>query len=76
MQWEYGLIGLWGEKAFRALRKLPGLFMTRREFLKSSAFTVGALNLLPSGVLQVAGMPGANGKFVVAQTSVTKVVVP
>ena len=44
--------------------------ITRRDFLKSGAVALGAMNLMPSGVLAQAGRPGANGRFVVAHIGV------
>jgi predicted dehydrogenase len=50
--------------------KNPTRNVTRRDFLKSSALAVGALNLVPSCVLGAAGRPGANDRFVVAHIGV------
>jgi predicted dehydrogenase len=38
---------------------------TRRSFLRRSALAVGALHLVPSGVLGAPGRPGASARFVV-----------
>lgn len=39
--------------------------MKRREFLRSSALALGAIQVLPAGVLGAPGKPGANGRFVI-----------
>ncbi|HYG36217.1 MAG TPA: Gfo/Idh/MocA family oxidoreductase, partial [Clostridia bacterium] len=44
--------------------------ISRRNFLKRSGFAVGALSIIPSGVLSAAGKPGANERFVVANIGV------
>lgn len=44
--------------------------LSRRKFLQRSAVAAGALSVLPSGVLQSAHSPGANGKLVVAHIGV------
>ncbi|MHC1765252.1 MAG: Gfo/Idh/MocA family protein [Verrucomicrobiia bacterium] len=43
---------------------------SRRQFLATSAAAIGAINLVPSGVLAAPGRPGANGRFVVAHIGV------
>lgn len=43
---------------------------SRRKFLQRSAVAAGALSVLPSGVLQSANSPGANGKFIIAHIGV------
>src|SRR3974390_712525 len=53
----------------KRLDRTPG-GITRRGFLKRGALAVGALNLVPAGVLGQNARPGANGRFVVAHIGV------
>ncbi len=51
--------------------KRPGnSSLTRRQFLQRSALTLGALNLVPSGVLGAPGQPGANNRLTIAHIGV------
>jgi predicted dehydrogenase len=45
-------------------------FLSRRQFLMHSMMGLGALNLLPCGVLAGPGRPGANERFVIAHIGV------
>jgi predicted dehydrogenase len=50
--------------------KQAGRNFSRRDFLKTSAVAIGALNLVPGGVLAQPGRPGANDRLVMAHIGV------
>jgi predicted dehydrogenase len=50
----------------RLMKRVKQHRLTRRQFLGKSAFALGAINFVPSGVLAAGGRPGASSRFIVA----------